>query len=231
MSLQIGVNLIDNSSPLLRDIIQGIVHVHAGCIIHDNTMATFMPPLDHSKIFRWWQARVDEASAGERQIIVYLAEPLTRTAIAGPQGITAAFADSSWPTIPATSTSPELEVAGLVSLATPFSETGPFRGFIEKLFASPLHRRKGVARSVMAKLEEVAWSLGRWSLLLDTTVGTDAEHVYPRLGYRLCGGVKEFGFSPRDGSLLDEIWFAKDLRKDRRLWEDAKEEQNKEETV
>lgn len=48
------------------------------------------------------------------------------------------------------------EVAGYVFLAMPWSQTGPFRGIVEKLMVSPKHRRKGVARRVMGKLEEVA---------------------------------------------------------------------------
>lgn len=251
MSLHPGVNLVTASTPHLSSVVEGIVGVHAGCIIHDNTMATFMPPLDHDRMVQWWNARVGEVTAGERQIVVYLAEPSSRTGGGGdipaapfagqdekaypalsstsasswvsPSSVTSNSA--TWPTIPPTTTSPVLEIAGLVSLATPYSETGPFRGLIEKLFTSPLHRRKGVARQVMAKLEQVAWQLGRWNLLLDTTLGTDAVHVYPRLGYVERARVKEYGFSPKDATLLDEVWFAKDLRNaSTRLWTEDTEE-------
>lgn len=110
-----------------------------------------------------------------------------------------------------------LEVSGVVSLSTPFSQTGPFRAIVEKLLVSPFHRRKGIARLMMAKLESVAIDLGRWNLLLDTTVGSDAEHVYPQLGYeRLCV-ITEYGYSPSDGRLVDEVWFWKDLRRMKRL--------------
>ncbi|KIV93254.1 hypothetical protein PV10_04481 [Exophiala mesophila] len=256
MPLHAGVNLVTSSTPHLSSVIDGIVAVHAGCIIHDNTMATFMPPLDYDKMVKWWNERVAEVTAGERQIVVYLAEPSSRTSTGGfdsesqhlpaPPFLTGPDAEKSypplsptsasswispaskssntWPTIPATSTSPLLEIAGLVSLSFPYSQTGPFRGMIEKLLTSPLHRRKGVARQVMAELERVAWKLGKWNLLLDTTMGTDAEHVYPRLGYVERAQVREFGFSPRDMTLLDEIWFAKDLRvRERRLWREEEE--------
>lgn len=38
----------------------------------------------------------------------------------------------------------------------PVTETGPFRGEVEKLMVSPRHRLKGVARRLMDKLEAVA---------------------------------------------------------------------------
>jgi len=50
--------------------------------------------------------------------------------------------------------------------------------------------------------------------LLDTTIGSGAEFVYPKLGYKEIGIVPAYGFSPKDGSLLDEIFFYKDVRQD-----------------
>jgi len=47
----------------------------------------------------------------------------------------------------------------------PFSETGPFRGVVEKLLVSPTWREKGVARRLMGKLEDVAWQEGRWLIV------------------------------------------------------------------
>lgn len=50
----------------------------------------------------------------------------------------------------------KLELAGYVMLGMPVTETGPFRGKVEKLLVAPEHRRKGIANGLMAKLEEVA---------------------------------------------------------------------------
>jgi len=58
----------------------------------------------------------------------------------------------------------------------------------------------------------VAREKGRWMVSLDTTIGSGAELVYPRLGYKEIGVVPNYGFSPRDGSLVDEMFFYKDLR-------------------
>ena len=106
----------------------------------------------------------------------------------------------------------EDELAGYVCLMMPFAETGPFRGYVNKLMVSPRHRRKGVARQVMECLEAVAREKERFLLMLDTTVGLPAEKVYPRLGYTSYGVAPKYGISPKDGSLVDERMFYKDLR-------------------
>lgn len=64
----------------------------------------------------------------------------------------------------------------------------------------------------MSELERVARREGRWNLLLDTTVGSEAEGVYPRLGWQKCGFVREYGVHPGTGEWVDEVWFGKDLR-------------------
>lgn len=50
-------------------------------------------------------------------------------------------------------------------LSKPYWETGPFRGYVEKLLVSPLCRRVGVARALMLKVEEVAREKGRTLLV------------------------------------------------------------------
>lgn len=102
------------------------------------------------------------------------------------------------------------EVAGYVVLKDCGSETGRFRAEVLKLLVSPRHRKQGIARRLMEKLEEVALVKGLTMLMLDTTVGTPAEHVYPRLGYHKLGIVPKFGISG-DGRLCDELWFWKML--------------------
>lgn len=55
----------------------------------------------------------------------------------------------------------EAQVVGAVVLHKPIAETGPFRADVLKLFISPDHRRKGLAKKLMVKLEEVARREGR----------------------------------------------------------------------
>ena len=198
--------------------------MHASCILYNCTLATFLPPLSYSTLYTWWEDRLREVTAGGRHIIVFLSKVSSRTA-GKEQEVRPPFESEGidWPIVYPSSSSVEsnpishpssaLEVSGVVSLTTPFSQTGPFRGQVEKLFVSPLHRRKGIARRIMTKLEAVALEHGRWNLMLDTELGSEAESVYPRLGYTRLGVVKEYGYSPEDGRLVDEVWFWKDLRK------------------
>lgn len=91
----------------------------------------------------WWEARAQEVVAGRRVIVMQL--------------------------IPNDETGNE-ELAGYVALSMPETETGPFRGEVEKLLVSPDHREKGVAKAVMKKLEEVAKEKGRTLLVRAGTV-------------------------------------------------------------
>ena len=221
-----GVHLVTSQSPNLSTVIDGIAHLHAACILHDHTLATFLPPLSHSQLYQWWEQRVAEVSKGERQIIIYLS-PVNDRTTAKEKEIKAPWKDKGrdWPSIsiptqqPNPSNTPSsttaIEVAGVVALETPHSQTGPFRAIVQKLFVSPLHRRQGIAKRMMSELESVALSLGKWNLMLDTEVGSAAESVYPRLGYERLGVVGEYGYSPKDGRLVDEVWFWKDLRRER----------------
>lgn len=48
--------------------------------------------------------------------------------------------------------------------------------------------------------------------MLDTKVGSDAEKVYPRLGYKEVGIIPKYGIDPLSGELVDERFYYKDLR-------------------
>lgn len=205
--------LVTPTTPNIETILSGIVHVHAHCILYDGTLATYLPPLSHAKILAYWQARLNEVSNKSRHIIVSLQPVSSRTTNTSVPPLFAADSDTS-PTTPTLSISgTNYEVAGVVSLNEPATETGPFRGELEKLFTSPHHRRKGVGRIVIRELERVAREDVRWSLLLGTIVGTEAEKVYERLGYRRMGVVEEYGIDPITGKLVDASWYSKDLRK------------------
>lgn len=195
-------------------IIAGIAYLHAHCILYDGTLATYLPPLSFAKLIGFWIRNLEEVEAGRRHIVVQLMAVSSRTA--NTEGAVFAADESGQKTVPAPTLEIDgldYEVAGVVSLYMPETETGPFRGLIEKLFASPNHRRKGVARAVMERLEQAAWKDGRWNLMLDTIVGTDAEEVYPRLGYVKVGAVSDYGIHPKTRELVNEVWFWKDLRK------------------
>lgn len=115
--------------------------IHASCITHDRTIATFLPPLSHEKLLAWWKERIVEVKDGKRLIWILLngSEPGGR------------------PTGP--------DVMGVIMLSMPFAETGPFRGLVEKLLVHNSFRGRGGARALMAALETEALKRGRTLLV------------------------------------------------------------------
>lgn len=119
-------------------LLSSFVDIHKACIEKDYTIATFLPPLQYDKMLRWYQSRAAEVVTGERAIIMSLK--------------------------PNSATNKD-ELAGFVMLSMPWSETGPYRGAVEKLLVSPNHRQKGVAKLMMKKIEDVAWKEKRTLLV------------------------------------------------------------------
>lgn len=61
--------------------------------------------------------------------------------------------------------SDESEVAGVVSLNMPDTETGKHRSEVGRLLVSPDFRKRGMARELMRALEDVARDKGRWMVV------------------------------------------------------------------
>jgi len=176
-------------NPFLHaQLLPSIASLHMACITTDHTLATFLPPLSHAKVLHFWQGYAADVAEGLRDIIMILLPAQSELSEA------------------------EAEVVAVVVLHKPMAETGPFRAEVLKLFVSPEHRKKGLAKRLMVKLEEVARREERTLLMLDTETGSPAESVYPRLGYTKIGEIPGFGISPQDGSLRTETFFYKDLR-------------------
>ncbi|OHE95697.1 acetyltransferase [Colletotrichum orchidophilum] len=162
--------------------------LHAGCISSDRTLATFLPPLSHEKLLGWWKDRIAEVTAGTRMMLILLDESDPGTKFKG------------------------TELMGVVMLSMPYSETGPFRGFVEKLLISPKFRRRGGARILMSALEGEAIRMRRTLLMLDTEVGSPAEDVCRKFGYVEVGRIPNYGISPAvPRQLKDQIFFYKQL--------------------
>ena len=201
-----GIHQLSANTPDVAAILDGITHIHASCILHDHTMATFLPPLSHSEMLQHWQSLLQQCDNGNRLIVVSISPISSRTldeSVKPPfetQGLnwpvlgSLEAASSQQPSTPA-----QLEVSGVVSVSLPTTQTVSHRGDVQKFLVSALHRRKGIGRQLMAAMEARALELGRFGLMLDTTVGTEAESVYPRLGYERLGVVKEFGYNPSYG--------------------------------
>lgn len=103
------------------------------------------------------------------------------------------------------------DITGIVMLALAPQDNGRHRAEVAKLMVHPDHRRKGLARKLMAAIDGLALSLGRWLLVLDTVTGDRAERLYPACGYRKVGVIPDYAYGSH-GHLDATTVFYKDLR-------------------
>ncbi|MFZ5675073.1 MAG: GNAT family N-acetyltransferase [Pseudomonadota bacterium] len=80
-------------------------------------------------------------------------------------------------------------IAGAVQLDHDTPANQPHRAEIRKLLVHPDFRRRGIATTLMAAIEEEARRLARSLLTLDTRTGDNAEPLYAALGYRTSGVI------------------------------------------
>lgn len=103
------------------------------------------------------------------------------------------------------------DIAGVVMLALAPQDNGRHRAEVAKLMVHPDHRRKGLARKLMAAIDGLALSQGRWLLVLDTVTGDRAEALYPTCGYQKVGIIPDYAYGSH-GTLDATTVFYKDLR-------------------
>jgi len=83
-------------------------------------------------------------------------------------------------------------IAGTVQFQIPWPPNQPHRADVAKLLVHPDARRRGIARSLMLALHDVARREGRTLLTLDTWTGSHAEALYRSLGYIVVGVIPRF---------------------------------------
>ncbi|AUH50055.1 GNAT family N-acetyltransferase [Chromobacterium sp. ATCC 53434] len=93
------------------------------------------------------------------------------------------------------------ELAGSVQLDCDTPPNQPHRAEVCKLMVHPRHRRRGVARALMTRLEEQARTRGRSLLTLDTASGDKAEPLYRALAYRTAGQIPGYALDARGETL------------------------------
>ncbi len=102
-------------------------------------------------------------------------------------------------------------VVGCVLLVPSRHPNSPHRAEVAKVLVLRRARRHGIGAGLMAAVEDLARSEGRWLLLLDTTTGSDADRLYRRLGWICFGEVPDHALTAA-GDLSDTTYFYKDLR-------------------
>lgn len=101
-------------------------------------------------------------------------------------------------------------VQGAVQLLCEMRANGRHRAEAGKLFVHRRARRRGLARTLMAELEQVALTRGVTLLLMDTRKGGEAEQLCDSLGYVRWGEVPEYARSS-SGELHTTVFYYRRL--------------------
>lgn len=84
------------------------------------------------------------------------------------------------------------------------------RAEVAKLLVHGDTRRRGIARWLLAAIENVARREGRTLLVLDTISGSEADRLYRSLGWTEVGSVPNYAAMP-DGALAPTTFFYREL--------------------
>lgn len=87
-------------------------------------------------------------------------------------------------------------IVGTVQLDHDTMPNQPHRAEVRKLLVHPDVRRQGIARRLMAALEDAARELERSLLTLDTRTGDFAEPLYASMGYEVSGVIPDYCLDP-----------------------------------
>ncbi|NTJ65016.1 GNAT family N-acetyltransferase [Agrobacterium rhizogenes] len=101
----------------------------------------------------------------------------------------------------------EGRVVGTVQVGAAQMPNQPHRGDLKKLLVHGSARGKGLARLLMEAAEREAARIGKTLLVLDTATGSDAEAIYPRLGWQRVGVVPDYAMWPEGGFCDTTIFY------------------------
>lgn len=101
-------------------------------------------------------------------------------------------------------------IVGTVSVVWAQAENQPHRAEIAKMQVHRRARRQGVGAKLLAEAERIAAAARRTVLVLDTA-SSDAERLYRRSGWQLCGVIPDYALMP-DGALCKTTVFYKILQ-------------------
>ena len=101
-------------------------------------------------------------------------------------------------------------IVGAVQLHDAESANGAHRGEVSKLLVHPAWRHRGIARALMARLEDEARTAGKFLLVLDTREGDPSNDLYASAGYQEGGRIPKWA---RDaaGNLSATVFWYKEL--------------------
>jgi ribosomal protein S18 acetylase RimI-like enzyme len=102
-------------------------------------------------------------------------------------------------------------IVGTVQMDTATPPNQPHRADVTKMLVHPDSQRRGIARALMVRLEEVARARGRTLLTLDTWTGSHAEALYRSLGYVEVGVIPRYARGSTTPALEPATFMYKEL--------------------
>ena len=104
----------------------------------------------------------------------------------------------------------EQGIVGTVQLVLDLPENQPHRADVSKMLVHRRARKRGLGAALMVAAEAFARDAGRSLLVLDTA-NPEAERLYARLGWQLCGVIPRYALMPT-GEPCATSYFYRDLR-------------------
>ncbi|MBW9112605.1 GNAT family N-acetyltransferase [Rhizobium cauense] len=101
----------------------------------------------------------------------------------------------------------EGRAVGTVQVGAAQMPNQPHRGDLKKLLVHRSERGKGLARLLMDAAEREAAACGKTILVLDTATGSDAEAIYPRLGWERVGVIPDYALWPEGGLCATTLFY------------------------
>ncbi|KRB59191.1 GCN5 family acetyltransferase [Rhizobium sp. Root708] len=101
----------------------------------------------------------------------------------------------------------EGRIVGTVQVGAAQMPNQPHRGDLKKLLVHRAARGKGLARVLMNAAEREAAARGMTLLVLDTATGSDAEAIYPRLGWERVGVIPDYALWPEGGLCATTLFY------------------------
>jgi ribosomal protein S18 acetylase RimI-like enzyme len=102
-------------------------------------------------------------------------------------------------------------VLGTVQLIPAAMPNQPHRADVAKLLVHPKARRRGLARALMAALQDRATQLGRTLLVLDTRSTDPSRILYQSMGFQIAGEIPNYCRNPFEDRLEPTTYMFKDL--------------------
>lgn len=97
-------------------------------------------------------------------------------------------------------------IVGTVQVILAMPENQPHRADVAKMLVHRRARRHGVGAALLIAAERAALSIGKTLLVLDTA-SDDAERLYARQGWQLCGRIPNYALLPDGAPCATTVFF------------------------